>query len=72
MEKFEASSSKCSRLEIGNRDVRAKFQNLESGIEEFYLSSTLGIGKGGSSSQVRTLESEMEEFEQSSEAWNRE
>ena len=41
------SSSKCSRLGIGNRDLRAKFRNLESGIEEFYPSSRLGIGNGG-------------------------
>ena len=42
-----SSSSKCSSLGIGNRDVRAKFRNLESGIEEFYPSSSLGIGNGG-------------------------
>ena len=37
----------CLRLGIGNRDVRAKFRNLESGIEEFYPSSRLGIRNGG-------------------------
>ena len=41
------SSRKCSRLGIGNRDVRAKLQNLESGIEEFYPSTRLGIGNLG-------------------------
>ena len=54
-------------------------------MEEFEPSSRLGIGNGGvrakfdacnrkwrSSSQVRSLESGMEEFEPSFEAWNRE
>ena len=54
-------------------------------MEEFEQSTMLGIGNGGvrgkfedwnrewmSSSQIRCLESEMEEFEHSSEAWNRE
>ena len=54
-------------------------------MEEFEPSSRLGIGNGGvrvkfdawirkwrSLSQVRCLESEMEEFEPSSDAWNRE
>ena len=52
-------------------------------MEEFEPNSTLGIGNGGvlarfeawnrewrSSSQVRFLKSEMEEFEPSCEAWN--
>ena len=60
------------------------FRRLESGMEAFEQSSMLGIGNGGlrakfdawnrerrSSSQVRCLESEMEEFEPSSDAWNR-
>ena len=53
-------------------------------MEEFVTSSKLGFGNGGvrakfaawnrkcrSSSQVLSLELEMEEFEPSSEAWNR-
>ena len=41
------SSNKCSKHGIGNRDVRAKFRILESGIEEFKPSSKLAIGNGG-------------------------
>ena len=44
-------------LGIGNGRVRAKFEALNR--------------KWRSSSQVRRLESEMEEFEPSSDAWNR-
>ena len=47
-----------SRVEIGNGGVRDKFRHLELGMEEFERSSI--------------LESEMEEFETSSDAWNRE
>ena len=47
-----------SRLGIGNSGVRAKFDACNR--------------KWRSSSQVRSLESGMEEFEQSSDAWNRE
>ena len=54
MEECEPSS----RLGIGNRGVRAKFDALNR--------------EWRSSSQVRCLESEMEEFEPSSDAWNRE
>ena len=36
-----------SRLGIGYGVVRAKFRNLESGMEEFERISRLGIGNGG-------------------------
>ena len=56
MEEFQPSSM----LGIGNGGVRAKFRNLESGMEE------LGIGNGGVRAKFRRLESGMEEFEESS------
>ena len=59
-------------LGIGNSDVRAKFRNLESGIEEFYRSSRLGIGNGGVRAKFQAWNRKMEEFDPSSEVWNRE
>ena len=56
------SSSKCSKLRIGNRAVRAKFRSLESEIEEFEPSSKLGTGNGGV----------LAKFEAKFDAWNRE
>ena len=68
MEEFEPSSDACNRkwrssiqdptLGIGNGGVRAKFGRLE-------------IGNGGVRAKIRRLESGMEEFEPSSDAWNR-
>ena len=51
-------SSQITNLGIGNRRVRAKFPSWNREWRR--------------SSQVRSLEWEMEEFEQSSDAWNRE
>ena len=46
------SSSKVRTLGIGNGGVRAKFGHLESGMEEFELSSAAWNRKWRSSSQV--------------------
>ena len=50
------SSSKVRTLGIGIGGVRAKFQRLESGMEEY-------------ESKFGRMESEMVEFEPSSDAW---
>ena len=68
-----------SRLGIGNVGVQTKFvawnrkwksssqvRRLESEMEEFEPSSSLGIGNGGVRAQFQRGESGMEEFEQSS------
>ena len=41
-------------------------------MEEFQTSSMFGIGNGGVRTKFRRLESEMNELESNSDAWNRE
>ena len=41
-------------------------------MEELQTSSIFGIGNGGVRAKFRRLESEMNEFESNSDAWNRE
>ena len=61
MDEFEPSSM----FGIGNGDVRAKLRRLESGMEELESNSDTWNREWRSSSLVRGLESEMEEFEPS-------
>ena len=76
---FEPSS----KHGIGNGGVRAKLRHLESEMEEFEPSSRIGIGNGVVQDKFRhlesgmvefepssKLESEMEEFDSNSDAWN--
>ena len=67
-EEFETSS----RLGIGNGGVRAKFEAWNPKWRSSIQITTLGIGNGGVPPNVRSLESEIETLEVSSEAWNRE
>ena len=66
MEEFEPSS----KLAIGNGGVRAKFDAWNPKWRSSIQNITLGIGNGGVRANVRSLESEIETLELSSEAWN--
>ena len=60
------SSSPIPTLGIGNGGVPAKFQHLESGMQELKPSSMFGIGNGGVRAKFRHLETGKDEFEPSS------
>ena len=67
-EKFQTSL----RLGFGNGGVRAKFEAWNPKWRSSIQIITLGIGNGGFRPNVRSLESEIETLELSSESWNRE
>ena len=67
-EEFETSST----LGIVNGRVRAKFEAWNPKWRSSIQIITLGIGNVGVRANVRSLESEIETSELSSEAWNRE
>ena len=67
MEEFGQSSDVWNRKWKSSSQVRC----LELGMEDFEPSLRLGIGNGGVRAKFGRLESEMEEFKPSSDAWNR-